>query len=408
MKKDEKRDVVLCCFGYIHSWMLLAVIYLFFLCLGNKFSWENLARACLLWGPVVVLGEIQKRGKKLWGLFLAAALWCALLWKLGDSWREKGLFLVLVVFLFVLYCYERIQWGPGTLLCPGYLYLLLYGGTYFYAVFSEQELLGQVLLLGAGLYWLLILWCRNREQMLLFQQDNRDLYRFPGESIANASRLSLVLLSVATVAGMALFPFSGLDQGIYTLGRLLRRFIAWLLSGGSREPAVTLEETKEPEMRAPLLPEQEEASPFWQAFWDILEKVFTVAILLLVVAALCWGLYWLYKKYNARAMDNGDILEVLPKNVQDKREKLEGSKRIGRGLFSTKPEDRIRRYYRKKIEQNLRPKLSLSPVELEKAAGLSQKEGIEEFHRLYEKARYSGESCSRQEAGKMKDLDRQI
>ena len=39
MKKDEKRDVVLCCFGYIHSWMLLAVIYLFFLCLGNKFSW---------------------------------------------------------------------------------------------------------------------------------------------------------------------------------------------------------------------------------------------------------------------------------------------------------------------------------------------------------------------------------
>ena len=265
-----------------------------------------------------------------------------------------------------------------------------------------------MLLFGAGLYWLLILWCRNREQMLLFQQDNRDLYRFPGESIANASRLSLVLLSVATVAGMALFPFSGLDQGIYTLGRLLRRFIAWLLSGGSREPAVTLEETKEPEMRAPLLPEQEEASPFWQAFWDILEKVFTVAILLLAVAALCWGLYWLYKKYNARAMDNGDILEVLPKNAPDKREKLEGSKRIGRGLFSTKPEDRIRRYYRKKIEQNLRPKLSLSPVELEKAAGLSQKEGIEEFHRLYEKARYSGESCSRQEAGKMKDLDRQI
>lgn len=408
MKKDEKRDVVLCCFGYIHSWMLLAVIYLFFLCLGNQMSWEDLARACLLWGPVVVLGEIQKRGEKLWGLFFAAAMWCALLWKLGNSWREKGLFLVLVVFLFVLYCYERIQWGPGTLLCPGYLYLILYGGTYFYAVFSRQEFLGQVMLFGTGLYWLLILWCRNREQVLSFQQNNRSLYRFPGENIANASRLSLLLLSLVTVAGMAVLPFSGLDQGIYSLGRLLRRFIAWLLSGGSREPAVASEQTQEPEMMQPFFPEQEENSPFWQAFWDILEKIFMAAILLLAVAALCWGLYWLYKKYNASAMNNGDILEILPKNSQEKREKTGGGKGIGPGLFSAKPEDRIRRYYRRKIQRNLRPDFSLSPGELERASGLSQKEGIEEFHQLYEKARYSGKSCSRQDAGRMKDLDKQM
>lgn len=408
MRKEKERDLVLYGFGYIHSWLLLSVLYQLFLSFVKEISWQDLGRACLLWGPVLVLGEIQKRGKTLWSLFLTASIWAALLWGLGKSRIEKGMFLFLVIFLFLLYCAERIQGQPGMLLCPGYPYLILYGVGYVFSVIYEQEFLSRVLLFWTGLYWLLILWHRNRQQVLLFQEENQGLRRFPGETIANASRISLVLFSVITVAGMVALPFSGIDRCIYGLGHLLRRFIAGSSSDHSGEGPPFMEQTQEPQVMDPFVPEQGESSPFWQAFWDILEQVVLVALLFLVIAALCRALYWLYKKYNARVLDNGDILEVLPRAIPDKKERAGKRKRISPGLFSKRPEDKIRRYYRRKIEEHVEPEFSFTPAELEKAAGLSQKVGIEDFHRLYEKARYSGKSCTRQEAGKMKELGKQM
>ena len=48
--------------------------------------------------------------------------------------------------------------------------------------------------------------------------------------------------------------------------------------------------------------------------------------------------------------------------------------------------------------------MSLAPEEIEETAGLSGAEGMEEFHEIYEKARYGKERCGQNEVVRMKEL----
>ena len=54
------------------------------------------------------------------------------------------------------------------------------------------------------------------------------------------------------------------------------------------------------------------------------------------------------------------------------------------------------------MEQKIRE--AFTPEQIEAAAGLTNAEGVEEFHRIYEKARYGKEDCRQEELGRMKEL----
>ena len=150
-----------------------------------------------------------------------------------------------------------------------------------------------------------------------------------------------------------------------------------------------------------------EPSPFLTAMWSILEKILTLAVILGAVAALCAFLFWLYKKYNSQVPDNGDILEKLETPEKETRERMKK-----KGIFvpdflkSRTPKARIRKAYRRKIEAAGKPSAFASPKELEDQAGIPQGEKREEFHRLYEKARYGNSSCTQEEAKRMRELER--
>ena len=53
-----------------------------------------------------------------------------------------------------------------------------------------------------------------------------------------------------------------------------------------------------------------------------------------------------------------------------------------------------------------KPSPVFTPMELEEAAGLPEGEEREEFHSLYEKARYGNAPCSQEEARRMGELER--
>lgn len=69
---------------------------------------------------------------------------------------------------------------------------------------------------------------------------------------------------------------------------------------------------------------------------------------------------------------------------------------------------RIRKYYRNQILKRTQgvPHACRTPEELEKQAGLVKGEVTEEFHELYEKARYGKQECTAADAARMKQLDR--
>ena len=206
---------------------------------------------------------------------------------------------------------------------------------------------------------------------------------------------------------MGLLPFLGIDRGILAVLDLIRRFLAMLLSGAGEETEPEEFPAEESAAQPMVLEPGGEPSPFLAILWEILEKILILAVVLGTAAAVCAFLFWLYKKYNSQVLDNGDILEKLETPKKETTERLKK-----KGIFvpdflkARTPKTRIRRAYKRKIEAAGKPSVFASPRELEDQAGIPLGEKREEFHRLYEKARYGNSSCTQEEAKRMRELER--
>ena len=156
-----------------------------------------------------------------------------------------------------------------------------------------------------------------------------------------------------------------------------------------------------------MLEPAQKASPLLEAIRKILERICTVAVAAAAIAGCCAFLYWIYKKYNNQTAENGDILEKLDKSGKEKRESLKLQNRFRRSFFSGwSPNSRIRKYYRQKICRNGKPAETNTPWEMEEQAGMTAGKDREEFHKLYEQARYGNVPCTQEDARRMKGLER--
>ncbi|MGN0313255.1 MAG: hypothetical protein ACI4EG_00540 [Fusicatenibacter sp.] len=98
------------------------------------------------------------------------------------------------------------------------------------------------------------------------------------------------------------------------------------------------------------------------------------------------------------AEKDGDEILFLEKEGTEERVRLGRKKREGEGMFS--PNMQIRRRYKKRIKKTLKTTLrgSETPHELEEKAEVEQSETMQTLHHYYEKARYSQEGCTKEEA----------
>ncbi len=402
-----REDRFLKIYGFLHLWIFAAGVLFLLLYVGGAFSLEIGIKLILLAVPALLLHEISVRGRKIWS-YLGAAVSCfGVFWFLGERPWERTCLLLGVIFFVILFFGQRITGNREAFFRPSYACLLVFALEYIFSLSYNLEKLENVFLIVTGCYWLLILWCRNREQFLDYCGDYDRLYRFPKQGIAYGSRLMLIFLTIFTVGCMVLLPFLGIDRGILAVLELIRRFLAMLFSGESEEEVPEELPSAERETQPMFLEPGGEPSPFLTALWNILEKVLIFAVVLGAAAGICVFLFWLYKKYNSQTTGNGDILESLESPGKETREGLKK-----RGIFvldflrSRTPQARIRKVYKRKIEAAGKPSASASPKELEDQAGIPQGEKREEFHRLYEKARYGNTPCTQEEAKRMGGLER--
>ena len=131
---------------------------------------------------------------------------------------------------------------------------------------------------------------------------------------------------------------------------------------------------------------------------EVLFQVLMYLTLLVVALAVLRGVY--------RAVQNAG--EAFSLNEEDEvlflhqsrtgNEKLERRREKKEGFLS--PNRKIRRYYKKTIRKSITglPQGSETPQELEKKAGFAETTENRRLHSKYEKARYSREGCTREEA----------
>ncbi len=402
-----REDRFLKIYSFLHLWIFIAGILLLLLYVGEAFSPEAGAKLILLAVPALLLREISVRGKKIWSYLGASLLVLAVFWFLGTGSWERTCLLFGVIFFVILFFAQRITGNREAFFRPSYACLLAFALEYIFTLAYDLDRLGNLFLILTGCYWLLILWSRNREYFLDYCGDYDRLYRFPRQGIAYGSRLMLLSLTVFTVGCMVLFPFLGVDRGILAVLELLRRFLAMLFSGEREEKVPEDLPSPEMEFQPMALEPGGEPSPFLAALWNILEKVLILVVIVGAAAGICALIFWLYKKYNSQTAENGDILENLESSRRETREGLKKRRIFVPDFLKTRtPQTRIRKAYKRKIEMTGKPSAFASPKELEDQAGLPQGEKREEFHGLYEKARYGNAPCTQEEAKRMWELER--
>jgi hypothetical protein len=142
-------------------------------------------------------------------------------------------------------------------------------------------------------------------------------------------------------------------------------------------------------------PEETFTPPLW------LEYATKIVLFAILAAALIGVIYGIFQalRHAAENFSMGMEDEVVFLDAKEDSKRLRRKKRSPReGRLS--PNMQIRRRYKRTIQKSTkgRPTFWASPSELESQAGLAESSDMQRLHGYYEKARYSKEGCTREDA----------
>ena len=132
-------------------------------------------------------------------------------------------------------------------------------------------------------------------------------------------------------------------------------------------------------------------------------------VILAIMTAICFligaGIYLYYTCKSRTRIHLDDEVNII--REKEKKEKIYAKENNRLKKFSRNPKIRIRQMYIKKIRKVMGKNTAIqenwTPLEIESAAGITTDCLMNnEFHVLYERARYSGDICNMKEVEQMK------
>jgi len=240
----------------------------------------------------------------------------------------------------------------------------------------------------------------------------------PTSRIRRFNHLLLLIFIVIMTIVLLTAPLLHLDAVIPWLASIillgLKKLILWLqsLGGPGEEPGPTTETMPEPTETGGLPPVPGEPAA-WLVF---LQQVFYYLILAasatVVLAVIVSIIYAIYRKFYENRASGPDVLEVMmPKFAADLRQNIRRSQQRLTRQFGRSPEQKIRRYYYRLIDDLIRKGLEVTngdtPRDFIEKSESSRQPVFIELTLLYEKARYSHNICTIEDSRRMLDLCRQ-
>ena len=212
------------------------------------------------------------------------------------------------------------------------------------------------------------------------------------------------LVSAVTAVAMIAAPYLGIDQLIRKGGQALKTVIRWLLhlipNSPAQEGTMAAEQTNQM-MQATASREIPWFLELLYKLLDLIGWMIGISLVLVCVFVGVRALYRLYLRFNEKTEENGDKIErLLPPPAAEKKKNLNRKKK--EHLFWNRSADgRVRKHYRKKVLEKLKgsPDSAWTPTQ---TAGHMELEDADAkvFAQIYEKARYAGTSCTKEEMEK--------
>lgn len=241
-----------------------------------------------------------------------------------------------------------------------------------------------------------------------FLSDNMRVYSLPKKKIARTGFLFLLLFLTCICIGMAIVRevYSGtlLEKVKSMFLYLLQSLFGWLFqSNGLGKGELLTQENH-------LLGIMNQVSAKTDSAWEnLINQVQTVLILLgiLFLIVLCiFAVVSFVRRIAAKA--HLQIKQVVRKDTIDQEKQLCGTASSKEKLLDFSPVAKIRRAYRRCINQRRRKNQSIpqwmSPKEVEQLVSVPEEIAYQQLHELYEKARYSQFGCSHEDVQTAKKL----
>ena len=385
----------------LHGAILLAGIYSIVMEQITDSVWI-LARGLYLLLPCAVLALAAEKARKFWQFFFAALLMGIGGYAAGGTGAGGVWMCLLVAVAAFSFFVARANRTACWLAQPAYPWLILFLILYFAGGYFESEFLKNYAVLGAGCYFILCNFYVNLTEMELFVQTHASLERLPVKKLGRTNQLMMWFLSGFTVIIMLVSPFVGMDHILTAIGRIFRDLLRWLLSlipqGGSQDFAQQQAVSQQMMMSGEL-----EETPRWleiiYQILDILGFLILLCMILGVVFLFLRKLYQIYCRFYRETEENGDKIERLIAPPASESRKRVGNRHTERLFWDFSPNARVRKYYKKQIGKAYQGReipVQKTPRQLEEALDLDR-ENTEVLHRCYEKARYSRQSCTREE-----------
>ena len=241
-----------------------------------------------------------------------------------------------------------------------------------------------------------------------FLSDNMRVYSLPKKKIARTGSLFLLLFLTCICIGMAIVReiYSGTllekikSLFLYLFQRLLGQ--AFQSDGLGKGERISQENT--------LFGAMNQISAKPDSAWEnLINQIQTILILLgiLLLIVLCiFAVVSFVRRIAAKA--HLQIKQVVRKDTIDQEKQLRRTASSKEKLLDFSPVAKIRRAYRRCINQRRRKNQSIpqwmSPKEVEQLVSVPEEMAYQQLHALYEKARYSQSGCSQEDVQTVKKL----
>lgn len=364
--------------------------------------------------PFCTTAWAQKHVKHLLSYLLLGLAGTAAVFLLGMNFFEQLYLTVLAAVIMLARIPSRLHDSPGLLDAPGPGFLGYFVLLFFVALLLKQEA-PQTLV-----YWLTFVYLAdyllflNLTHLNGYLHSRRDSANLPGHQIVSTNRALMTLFFVLVILFMLVLPLVPLDRVVSAIGIALRDFLRWIFSHFSEEEQAIME-TAAQTLAAEAQTEgfaETAATPAWlQMLYDILFGVITFVVCTAAIAGLIYAIILLFHRFYRPMAENGDTQEFIDEKADDlfiREQKDKKREPFLSSLFH--PSMIVRRRFKKQIRKGTASGTKgavsipepLTPSELEEYAGLPDSEETRRLHELYEKARYSREGCTKEEAASLK------
>lgn len=413
---------------HLHGFLLILGITAFLSCI--MFPSEYLFyffHSFLLLIPFCVTAWGQKKIKHLVSYLAAGTACAALLFFLGVHFFEKLYLLVISVLIMLTRIPPRLNKtddyeivddnvvdSGGLLDSPGAGFLGYFILLFFVCLLLKKTQPQELI------YWLTFVYLANLLVYINLKGLNGYLYsrrtiaNLPGRQIVSTNRALMIVFSALTLIVMLVIPLIPLDQIVSSIGIALRDFLRWIFSHFSAEEQTVIEtvaESLEAATQSPMLGEVDSTPAWLKMLYDIIFAVIVFVVSAGALAGIFYAVLLLIHRFYRPTAVSGDMQEFIDDETDASF--LSESEKKKKDSFLSQlfhPNAVIRKRFKKQIKKgNASGKKagspipgSLTPAELEQYANLPDDERTRLLHELYEKARYSKDGCTKEDAAALK------